>query len=192
MKISIWTATFLGLLNTSSWAQNQPGIEILGSSWEKGVAEVSLRLKYPVQSSGAVGETIVKARCEGLIQKLVADNRDDLSGIMRNSNGTLVGFNFRPATEVNQIYVAIRGKDEQLHVYQNLSLILIEQLAPIQRGFTAEDRDYFFLTSVSDNGLGLEYRGPKLVNPPIKPFRFEMEIAPTGQLQLRRQSIKQF
>src|SRR5438477_12944845 len=85
-------------------AQVSAGIEVQSSTWEKGIAEVTLRSTFPVQSSGITGETIVKGRCEALIQKVTMAS-GKTADVMQNFSGTIVGLNFRPATEVNQIYL---------------------------------------------------------------------------------------
>jgi hypothetical protein len=189
MKIFVLVVGFLAAVCHALCTPVATGIEVQGSTWEKGIAEVTLRSRYPVQSSGVTGETIVKGRCEALIQK-VSTPSGKIADIMRNSSGTVVGFNLRPATQVNQIYVVVKGNADDLHVFQNLSLFAIAQLSALQKGFTNEDRDYFFLTDVTDFGVTVEYRGPKTLHPAIRPFEFKMDVTPDGQLQLRQDSIR--
>lgn len=184
---SLVLVLFLVALNGPLLAETESGIEVIGKTWEKGIAEVALQSRYPIQSSGSSGETVIKARCEGLVQQ-VAGADGQLADILQNSTRTIVGFNFTPATEVNQIYVVIKANNE-LRIFENLSLLLVEQLVPVQQGFTKEDRDYFFLTRVGDNRLFIQFRGQKMLNPPIRPFSFQMEVSPSGELKLLRDSI---
>src|SRR5436305_11429494 len=65
-------------------AQVSAGIEVQSSTWEKGIAEVTLRSTFPVQSSGITGETIVKGRCEALIQKVTMAS-GKTADVMQNS-----------------------------------------------------------------------------------------------------------
>jgi hypothetical protein len=181
------TISLIVLIRPAS-AQTAPKLEVLGSKWEKGIAEVTLVSKYPAQRSGVVGESILTAQCQGLLQKVSAPDGKAVD-ILRNSTGTLVGFNFKPATEVNLVYLIISTNHNELRVFQNLSALLVPALAAVQLELTEEDRDYFFLTKISEDRLTIEFRGQKVLKPPTKPFTFDMQVLPDGQLRLIRNSV---
>jgi hypothetical protein len=174
-----------------SFGQSTSAIEVTGPTWEKGVTEVTLKSRFRAQESGAFAETVVKARCEGILQEVIAaDGRR--ATVFRNALGTIVGFNFKPAVEVNVIYLVTKTANEQLHVYENLSSLLIGQVAPFQQGFKPEDSGYFFLTNVRAQRITIEYRGEKKLKPRIHPFSVDLEVQPNGELKLQPESIKQF
>jgi hypothetical protein len=166
------------------------GFDLVSNKWEKGVTEIQLKCRNPAQESGGFGETIISARYEGLIQG-VTNKYGKGVGILRNLDSTITGVNLKPATEVNQIYLVIKGSGEQIQIYQDFSLILIPALASLQKKFTQDDHALFFLTGVDTNRITIQYRGPKLQHPPIKPFEFEMDVAANGHLTLHPNSVKE-
>ena len=101
-----------------------------------------------------------------------------------------LGLIFRPATEVNQIYVAVKAANGQMHVFENLNLIIIAKLASIRPDLSKEDIDDFFLAAVSDNSMTVEYRGGKRVNPAVHPFAFKLDVSVDGLLSVNSSSLR--
>ena len=172
-----------------SFAQAPQGIEVSEPTWEKGVTEVIFKSRNTAQQSGALAETVLKARCEGVLRE-VLDANGKSTTVFRNSSSTVVGFNWKPAVEVNVIYLVIRTSDERLSVFEDLSSVLVRELAAVQQGFRAEDHGCFFLTNVGDGRISIEFRGEKKLHPRINPFSFDMDIGPSGDLKLRPDSVK--
>ncbi|MGH8095053.1 MAG: hypothetical protein ACREIF_16530 [Chthoniobacterales bacterium] len=170
-------------------AEPDAGFEI-STAWNKGVSQTQLTTHYAVQRSGVLGDTTISTQCEGLIQEVTGSNGKPVA-ILSNASRTIVGFNLRPATEVNQIYMVVKAKNDQLRVYENLILILLPALTSKHRQFTEDDRDVFFITNVRDNCVTIQYRGPKIINPPIHPFEVQFYVSVNGDLNLRAGSFKQ-
>jgi hypothetical protein len=172
-----------------SFAQAPPSIEVSEPTWEKGITEITFTSRHTAQRSGALAETIIKARCEGVLRE-VSDADGKSAAVLKNSSSTAVGFNWKPAVEVNVIYLVVRTSDEKLRVFENLSSVLVRELAAVQHDFKPEDNGYFFLTSVGNDRITVEFRGEKKLHPRINPFSFDMDIGPNGDLKLRPDSVK--
>lgn len=159
-------------------------------TFKEGVSAVTLKTGQITQSSGTAGETSIELRRMALIQK-VTDASGRPVGILQNLVGTIVGFNLRPATEVNQICLIVKGGDDEITIYQNLSLFLVTALTSKGRYFTSDDRDLFFLTAVGNNDVTIQYRGPKIVDPPIRPFEVMINVSSKGELAISAGSFKE-
>jgi hypothetical protein len=162
----------------------------VSTTFKGGVSEVILKTGHLTQTSGTVGETSIEIRSVALIQKVTGPSGSP-DAILQNLNGTIAGFNLRPATEVNQICLIVKSGDDEIRVYQNLNSFLVTALASKGRQFTSGDRDVFFLTGVGSNNVTIQYRGPKMVHPPIHPFEIMMNVSSTGELSIRDDSFRE-
>jgi len=171
-------------------ASEPRGFELVTKTWEKGVSEIRLRTTHATQTSGSTAETDIVIRFPGVLQQ-IRGLGGNLTELQQNESGTIVGVNLRPATEVNQIYLVIKAVDGQLHVFQNLNLIIAQKLVSIRPGLLSKDADDFFLTEVGDNNVTVEYRGSKKLNPSVHPFIFRFQVSNEGLLAVDPNSIKE-
>jgi hypothetical protein len=151
--------------------------------------DVQINSRFGEQESGATGELSLQIKYQGGLRAF-EDKAGQHYDIFRNSDSTIVGFNFMPAVEVNQVFLVVKAQKDNLVVIPNLAESIFTDLKAAGKKLDQEDKGYFFLETIKGTRMVVQYRGPKMENSPLQPFQFEVDVSRDATLKVIQSSIR--
>lgn len=151
---------------------------------------VTIQSGFDEMRSGSGGQFDIQIKYDGGLSGVSDANGKTKYDIFKNSDSSIVGFNFSPATEINQIVLLARDDTGRVTIIPSVADVIFGQVKAAGKTLDDEDKAYFFLEAVDASELRIQYRGAKLGNPPVRPFRFNVTLNSPAVLSVKAQTIK--